>query len=249
MSLRDDIVRVAREQIGKDYDTRPSYPWYGPASDYDSFNCSGLARAVYAECGIEIPSFQRASLGDSQSQWVMDNGNWSWDTDGLREGDLVFWSEEYGDDGWDWTETYHVGIYVGDDMCVSANGPRMGVAEHSVYIDSGFVGGGWPLGEKYDEEQPPQEQDTIDIKEIDVDDWAIVAFGGTGYLYAGGKLHPLYSGADKPEGEQSFVEWVYKTAKEQRDNGEMPHIAFAGDGEGMYQTGPWGDVLADILSR
>jgi hypothetical protein len=242
MSLRDDIVRVAREQIGKDYDTRPSYPWYGPASDYDSFNCSGLARAVYAECGIEIPSFQRASLGDSQSQWVMDNGNWSWDTDGLREGDLVFWSEDGS-----FEETYHVGIYTGDEMCVSANGSSMGVAEHSVYIDGGFIGGGWPLGEKYDEEQPPQEQDTIDLKEIDVTDWAIVAFDGAGYLYAGGKLHLLVNTPDTDE--QRFVEDIYAMAKEQRDRGEMPHILL-GDGQDViYGVGPWGKKLAEILAR
>jgi hypothetical protein len=244
MSLRDDVVRVAREQIGAEYDKRPSYPWDGPASDYDSFNCSGLTRAVFNECGIIIPGFQRAALGFSQSQMVMDAGQWKWDADELEAGDLIFWSEEYGDDGWDWTETYHVGIYTEDGDCVSANGPRMGVCEHSIWIDSGFVGGGWPIPDEDEHGEDP-----IDIRRIDVDDWAIVAFGGTGYLYAGGKLHPLKSGADKPEGEQSFVEWVYKTAKEQRDRGEMPHIAFAGDGEGMYQYGPWGNVLAEILAR
>jgi cell wall-associated NlpC family hydrolase len=136
MSLRDDIVRVAREQIGKPYDERYSFPWEGPASDYDSFNCSGLVRAVYDQCGVTIPGFQRASLGDSQSQWVMDAGDWHWGTDGLQPGDLVFWQ-----DGDDWTDTYHVGIYTEGEMCVSANGPRMGVAEHSVWIDSNFIGG------------------------------------------------------------------------------------------------------------
>jgi hypothetical protein len=124
----------------------------------------------------------------------------------------------------------------------------MGVAEHNVYIDQGFIGGGWPLSDR-DGWEELEEKQTIDLKEIDVSDWAIVAFGGVGYLYAGGKLHPLKSGADKPEGEQAFVEWVYKTAKEQRDRGEMPHIAFAGDGDGMYQYGTWGNVLAEILAR
>ena len=244
MCLRDDIVRVAREQVGKPYDTRDSYPYWGPACDYDSFNCSGLTRAVFDQCGVSIPGFQRASIGNSQSRWVMNTGNWHWTpADGLQPGDLVFWQ-----DGDTWEDTYHVGIYTGAEMCVSANGPRMGVCEHYVFIDQGFIGGGWPLdwctGWEGDGEDSP-----IETKEIDVTDWAIVAFGGTGYLYAGGKLHPLKSGADGPEGEQAFVEWVYKTAKEQRDRGEMPHIAFAGDGEGMYQYGPWGDVLAEILAR
>lgn len=239
MSLRDEIVRVAREQIGKPYDTCDSYPWEGPASDYDSFNCSGLTRAVFDECGVTIPGFQRASIGDSQSRWVMDAGNWHWTpADGLQPGDLVFWQ-----DGDTWEDTYHVGIYTGDEMCVSANGPRMGVCEHNVYIDQGFIGGGWPLDymDGWDELQDEQE---IDVRGINMDDWAIVAFGGTGYLYAGGKLHPLRS----PE-EQSFVEWVYDTAKGQRERGEMPHIGFAGDGDGVYQRGAWGPLLAEILAR
>jgi hypothetical protein len=246
MSLRDDIVRVAREQIGKPYDERYSFPWEGPASDYDSFNCSGLVRAVFDECGVTIPGFQRASIGDSQSRWVMDAGNWHWDTDGLQPGDLVFWQ-----DGETWEDTYHVGIYTGEGMCVSANGPRMGVCEHDVYIDQGFIGGGWPLALDYpDGWDEPQGEQEIDIREIDMDDWAIIGTENGGFLYAGGRMHPLHSGADKPEGEQAFVEWLYKTAKEQRDRGEMPHISLPnGDGDGMYQSGPWGSVLADILSR
>jgi len=148
MSVRDDIVAVAREQIGCPYDTRPSFPWDGPASDYGSFNCSGLARAVYEECGLIIPGFQNAAKGNSQSQWVMDNGNWCWDVDELRRGDLVFWSHSG-----EWDSTYHVGIYTGNGMCVSANGEAMGVAEHSVWYDSGFVGGGWPLDFEPDEKR------------------------------------------------------------------------------------------------
>jgi hypothetical protein len=236
--LRDDIVRVAREQIGAEYDKRPSYPWDGPASDYDSFNCSGLVRAVYDQCGVTIPGFQRASLGDSQSQWVMDAGNWHWGTDGLQPGDLVFWQ-----DGDDWTDTYHVGIYVGDDMCVSANGSSMGVCEHSVWIDSNFIGGGWPLMDT-DGWGEPQDEQEIDIKEINMDDWAIVAFDGAGYLYTGGKLHML---ADPDE--QKFVEYLYGEAKRQRDEGGMPHILL-GDGQDViYGIGPWGKKLAEILAR
>ena len=245
MSLRDDIVRVAREQIGAEYDTRASYPWDGPASDYDSFNCSGLVRAVYDQCGVEIPGFQRASLGDSQSRWVMNAGHWHWGTDGLQPGDLVFWQ-----DGDDWTDTYHVGIYTGDDMCVSANGPRMGVAEHSVWIDSNFIGGGWPLDwtDGWDEpqEEQGQEQDTTDIKEIDVTDWAIVAFDGAGYLYAGGKLHPL---DNDDVDEQAFVEYLYGEAKRQRDEGGMPHIELGDGKDVLYGVGPWGKKLAEILAR
>lgn len=201
MSLRDDIVRVAREQIGASYDTRASFPWDGPASDYQSFNCSGLVRAVYAECGIEIPGFQRAALGDSQSAWVMNAGNWCWSTDGLQLGDLVFWSEERAGDEWDWTETYHVGIYTGDDMCVSANGPRMGVCEHSVWIDSDFIGGGWPLNwtdgwddpDKRRREQEERERAERRAKEIREMQPVINEGGDVFRLYNPGDGNHLYT--------------------------------------------------------
>jgi hypothetical protein len=189
MALRDDIVRVAREQIGKPYDERYSFPWEGPASDYDSFNCSGLVRAVYDECGVTIPGFQRASIGDSQSRWVMDAGNWHWGTDGLQPGDLVFWQ-----DGDDWTDTYHVGIYTGDDMCVSANGVNMGVAEHSVWIDSNFIGGGWPLDwtDGWDEPEDSPIEKLGDLSMIN----ALVQVNpeGTFWHFCGSKVIALTNG-------------------------------------------------------
>jgi hypothetical protein len=119
----------------------------------------------------------------------------------------------------------------------------MGVCEHSIWIDSGFVGGGWPIGE----DEPQQEDEKIDLKEIDMTDWAIVAFDGCGYLYAGGKLHPLVNTPSTDE--QKFVEDIYAMAREQRDRGEMPHILL-GDGQDViYGVGPWGKKLAEILAR
>ena len=90
---------------------------------------------------------------------------------------------------------------------------------------------------------PARADETKDV--VDVDDWAIVAVGGTGYLYAGGAMHPLVSAE-----EQAFVEWVYAQARAQREAGNMPHVALKNDGgSAPYQTGPWGDRLREILAR
>lgn len=102
----------------------------------------------------------------------------------------------------------------------------------------------WETAFRYVGPEKQEQEQEIDIKEIDMDNWAIVAFDGCGYLYAGGKLHPLKS----PE-EQTFVEWLYDEAKRQRDEGGMPHIIL-GDGQDViYGVGPWGKKLAEILAR
>ena len=242
MSLRDDIVRVAREQIGKPYDTRDSYPWEGPASDYDSFNCSGLVRAVYDECGVTIPGFQRASIGDSQSRWVMDAGHWHWDTDGLQPGDLVFWQ-----DGEDWTDTYHVGIYTGDGDCVSANGSSMGVCEHSVWIDSNFIGGGWPLDYTDGWDEPEQQEQDQEIETGGLTmaaNWAIIGDEGGSALDMGSKIVAL-----DDEEEQRFAEWYIQQCIDQQRAGVVPHVGIYHDRDGLFQKGDHFEMLLKIASR
>lgn len=240
MSLRDDIVRVAREQIGKPYDTRDSYPWEGPASDYDSFNCSGLTRAVFDECGVTIPGFQRASLGDSQSRWVMDAGNWRWTpADGLQPGDLVFWQ-----DGETWEDTYHVGIYTGDETCVSANGPRMGVAEHYIYIDQGFIGGGWPIDWAEGRHDDSQDETKDEGLIMAADAWGIVGDEHATYVDMGTKIVLLDN-----EYEQRFVEWYIGRCKEARDRGEVPHVSILHDSDGEFQRGDHMELLLQIVAR
>ena len=96
------------------------------------------------------------------------------------------------------------------------------------------------------EDTPAPESVTIidNRKDIDMTNWAIIAFDGCGYLYDGAKLHPLHS-----EDEQAFVEYLYGEAKRQRDAGNMPHIPL-GDGlDCIYGKGPWGKKLAEILAR
>lgn len=109
---------------------------------------------------------------------------------------------------------------------------------------SGFRPEAWHTAFRYAGHERGDEQG-IDIRGIDMNDWAIIAIGGTGCLYAGGRLHPLAS-AD----EQAFVEWVYEQARAQREAGAMPHVALKNDGgSNPYQTGPWGDRLREILAR
>jgi hypothetical protein len=114
----------------------------------------------------------------------MDAGNWHWTpADGLQPGDLVFWQ-----DGETWEDTYHVGIYTGGESCVSANGPRMGVCEHYVYIDQGFIGGGWPLAEHDESEDTPIEE----IGDLDMLDALIeVNPEGTFWHFMPGKVVAL----------------------------------------------------------
>lgn len=141
MGVRERIVACARSHIGDPYNTAASYPRTGPASDYDSFNCSGLTRAVYEECGLTIPGWQGAQNGSgSQSDWVRWNDHWTTDPDELKPGDLVFFG--YYDGERDMYITSHVGISLGGwDMIDSV--PDGGVQERALY--GSFVGGGWPL--------------------------------------------------------------------------------------------------------
>lgn len=136
MGVREDIVSCAREHIGDPYNREASYPRTGPACDYDSFNCSGLTRAAYDECGLTIPSWQGAQNGEgSQSDWVRWNGHWTTDPDELRPGDLVFFGSSP-------SYTTHVGISLGGTAMIDSV-PDGGVQERELY--GSFVGGGWPL--------------------------------------------------------------------------------------------------------
>ena len=106
----------------------------------------------------------------------------------------------------------------------------------------------WETAFRYagpEREDAPEGVTIIDNrKELDMTNWAIIAFDGCGYLYDGAKLHPLHS-----EDEQKFVEYLYGEAKRQRDAGNMPHIPL-GDGlDCIYGKGPWGKKLAEILAR
>lgn len=211
---------------------------FGSHTRYDvGTDCSGLARMYAAAVeGIGLDAYPDFSTRTMRG--VLVGRGWQaipYSRAALGRGDLVL--KEIAGVG-------HVVVYVGGGRIVGAEGnwdSRHGdssgreVCEKALYE----FGWNWIL-------RPPadgRENETKDV--VDVNDWAIVAVGGTGYLYAGGAMHPLAS-AD----EQVFVEWVYAQARAQRDAGAMPHVALKDDGgSAPYQTGPWGDRLREILAR
>lgn len=145
--------------------------------------------------------------------------------------------------------TGHTAIYLG--------GGLIGEAAHNEFGD---IAGGEPGDQTGDETRvsyyypsnweyilrPPakDEEKEIEKEKINMDDWAIVAFEGAGYLYAAGKLHLLHD-----ENEQHFVEYLYEEAKRQRDEGGMPHIVLGDGADVIYGVGPWGKKLEEILAR
>ena len=138
---RKAVVDAARTQIGVRYGTWQNgegYEWG------DNLTCSGLTWGAYKQAGIDIPMAQNHGRGggDSQPGRVKQNGNWidasEWQK--LKPGDLVFYSQ----DG-DWTNTYHVALYIGDHKIIEAVPDR--VAEHDLNYCGGFIGGGTPIKE------------------------------------------------------------------------------------------------------
>jgi glucan-binding YG repeat protein len=169
----------------------------------------------------------------------MDAGNWSWNTDGLQAGDLVFWQ-----DGETWEDTYHVGIYTGNEMCVSANGPRMGVAEHSVYIDQNFIGGGWPLSDCDGWEEPKW------IK--DGDRWwyrhADGSYTRDGWERIDGKWYHFDSDGWMQTGwfKDSDGRWYYLSEARDYTEGSMVESDVRSIGGAWYAFGPSGEMLYHV---
>lgn len=97
------VVSYALSQVGKPY----RFASAGP----DSFDCSGLAKAAYAQVGISIPH---------QTGGIADRGH-SVGRNELAPGDLVFPSSG------------HVGIYIGDGQIVHAPKPGDYVKVASIY--------------------------------------------------------------------------------------------------------------------
>ena len=221
---------------------------FGSHSNYDlGTDCSGLARmyaAAVEGIGLEgYPDFSTRTM-----RGVLAGRGWQalpYSRAALVRGDLLL--KEIAGVG-------HVVVYVGGGRIVGAEGnwdSRHGDSSGREVCEKALYDFGWnwilrpPVAAEGKQETigTAQADETKDV--VDVDDWAIVAVGGTGYLYAGGAMHPLAS-AD----EQAFVEWVYAQARAQRDAGNMPHIALKNDGgSAPYQTGPWGDRLREILAR
>ncbi len=134
MNTRDKIISYAKNAIGCAYDYTPSDGVEGK-----SYNCSFLTFCAYRYAGLAIPTWQGHQNGNgSQSDFVRWAGNWKWSVNELVPGDLCF----YGSSPYN---TYHVGIYVGDNQQIDSI-PDGGVQQRFVYDT--FCGGGWPFETK-----------------------------------------------------------------------------------------------------
>lgn len=103
MSKADDVLRIARSQLGKPY----VFGEEGPGA----FDCSGLVQYVMAQVGISMP---RTAAQQQKTTTRVDNP---------VAGDLVF----YGN------PASHVGIYIGAGQMISAPNSRSVVKISQVY--------------------------------------------------------------------------------------------------------------------
>ncbi|MFE5296120.1 C40 family peptidase [Streptomyces sp. NPDC056632] len=103
------IVAFAKAQIGDAYISGGTGP--------NSWDCSGLVQAAYAQAGIDLPriSYDQSSLGTSVS------------LSDLQPGDVLYWGSRSG--------SYHVAIYVGGGKYVGAQNPSTGVVERDLDWD------------------------------------------------------------------------------------------------------------------
>lgn len=124
-SQRSTIVSAAKSQLGVSY-------VLGACSPGVAMDCSGLSSYAYAQAGISIPHQSGA-----QYRMVVNAGNLKSSASSLSAGDLVF----YQSGG----VIYHVAVYIGGGMVCHANGYGSGVVITSVFLDSGFCGGGSPV--------------------------------------------------------------------------------------------------------
>ena len=209
---------------GGDYDcseaVRMCYAAVGvlPWDYWDSYTWTGNERSVLLSHGFEEIAVWDAQDGDVL--FVPGHTELCIDMDGARVQAGFRHSEDHDIDGYQGDQT-------GDEATWS-----------------GFRPEAWETAFRYVGPEREDEGKQIDIKEIDMTNWAIIAFDGVGYLYDGVKLHPLHS-----EDEQKFVEFLYGEAKKQRDAGNMPHIVLGDGVDVIYGKGPWGKQLAEILAR
>jgi cell wall-associated NlpC family hydrolase len=118
--LRDRLVATAESFIGVDY------AW-GGTTTRSGFDCSGLVLAVYQLNGLAMPRSVRDQfrVGSAVAG------------DGLKKGDLVFFSGSPGG------ELSHVGIYIGNGIFIHAPGKGKQVRREAldgVYFKSHFAG-------------------------------------------------------------------------------------------------------------
>ena len=122
---RSTIVAAAKSQLGVAYILGACNP--GVAMD-----CSGLSSYAYAQAGISIPH-----QSGRQYRMVVNAGNLKTSASSLVAGDLVFYQSGGA--------IYHVAVYIGNNMVCHANGYGSGTVISSIFLDSGFCGGGSPV--------------------------------------------------------------------------------------------------------
>ncbi len=105
-------LNFALSQVGKPYVRGGTGP--------NSYDCSGLTSAAYAQAGIGLPRTSGAQFGVGTPVSLAN----------LAPGDLVFY----------YSGISHVGIYIGNGMIVHASNPRTGVTTASV-TSMPFMGG------------------------------------------------------------------------------------------------------------
>lgn len=103
VSKADQIVNLARQQLGKPY----QYGATGP----NAFDCSGLVQYVYGQVGISLP----------RTTYQQENCGYEVSLNNLQAGDLLFW----GNRG----QAYHVAIYTGNGNMLYAPEPGQNVKE------------------------------------------------------------------------------------------------------------------------
>jgi cell wall-associated NlpC family hydrolase len=104
--VRDSLVKLAREQLGRRYVLGGTTPEKG-------FDCSGLIRYVLAKLDINVPrtAAQQEKVGQRVAK----------DTAELQPGDLVTFGRGSG--------ASHIGIYVGDGRFIHASSAAGRVVE------------------------------------------------------------------------------------------------------------------------
>lgn len=103
----NQVVELAKKQIGKPYKTGKSGP--------DSFDCVGLVKYVYGKCGITLPMGTSNYSGTKYKKYgtYIKIAN-------LQAGDIVFYGSSQNN-------LSHAGIYIGNGLMVNALKHQTGV--------------------------------------------------------------------------------------------------------------------------
>lgn len=103
----EDLYTILKNQIGK------PYRWGGNGPD--SFDCSGLVYYCFNKAGIKIERLTAQGLYNKCEKIKAKD---------RKKGDLIFWASK--------KKVYHVAVYVGDGIQISAENEKVGVVRQKV---------------------------------------------------------------------------------------------------------------------